>query len=194
MILGVGNVETSVGGIGHALGTIQRIPRRTELRSDCGTAVTRITQLARSGDSLQAPLRWIDREYLIAFAKDQVHGAVRSNVDGAWAAGRCSLERAFVGSGRCFACSGKSGNNAGLRVDFSYAIVHDVADVDVVRFIERDAVRLRQLRLVRGPAIATVTADAGARGSRDDPGFHVDVSHNVAVSFSNKYVALAVKA
>src|SRR5262249_1778559 len=80
-----------------------------------------------------------------------------------------------------------------LRIDPANTIVHDVANVNVVRPVQSNAVRLRQLRLIRRTAIAAEAAHAGACRSRNSLRLHVDVSHDVIVAFSDIYIAFRVE-
>ena len=60
--------------------------------------------------------------------------------------------------------------------------------------IQRNAVRLRQLSLIRWSAVAAVSAHACAGSRRNDFRLHINVADNVVVSFCHENVAFGIEA
>src|SRR5207302_6612149 len=114
--------------------------------------------------------------------------------DGAWSCQWRALKRSFGGSILAFPGARKCGNGSSLRIYFTNAIVHDVANVDVICSIQRDTVRLRKLRLIGRSAIATETTFAGSCNRRNRFRLHVDETNRVIVAFGDVHVPLAVEA
>src|SRR4029434_3605843 len=106
----------------------------------------------------------------------------------------CTVQGSCGGSIRAFPSSRKCRDGSSLRVYFANAIVHDVANVNVVCSIQRDTVRLRKLCLTGRSAIATETALAGSCSGGNRFRLHVDETHGVIVAFGYVYVPLRIEA
>ncbi len=73
-------------------------------------------------------------------------------------------------------------------------MVADIADEQAAFRVEGDAVRLAQLRLGGGTAIAREARRAGTRDRGDDPRFCVHATHHMILHLGEKHVAAAVEA
>src|SRR5262245_58927903 len=135
----------------------------------------------------------IDAEHFVSFAKNQIHGAIGRNVYRTRTSRRRPGEWRLLGRRRSLTCAGKRRNHSSLRIDAPQTMVHDVADVNIVRPVQSDAVRLRELRPVCRSTIATIAADACSGGRVDQARFHVNVSDDMAVSLGNVDIPLAVE-
>src|SRR5262245_4252297 len=193
MIFRIGNVEALVGCIGDALRTIQRTAGGAELRRNGGTAIACIAQLASPGDVCETGMCRIDAEHFVSFAKNQIHGAIGRNVYRTRTSRRRPGEWRLLGRRRGLTCARKGRDYSSLRIDAPHTMIHDVADVNIVRPIQSDAVRLRESRLVCRSTIATIAADACSGCRTDQTRFHVDVSDDMAVSLGNVDIPLAVE-
>ena len=73
-------------------------------------------------------------------------------------------------------------------------MIADVADEEIARRIELDAVRLLEGCFPRGAAVAAVAGLARAREGRDDAGFQRDFAHGVVAHVHDVEVAGLVEA
>ena len=95
----------------------------------------------------------------------------------------------FVRRGALVAGAGKRRDRAALHVDEADPLVADVADEQVAGRVERDAVRLPQLRLGRGSTVTREPGHAGAGDRRDDARAGVDAADDVGVALDDEEVA-----
>ena len=139
------------------------------------------------------PCAGIHGNHLVPCPQQKIHRAIGRDLNGARRCERSGQHAAFIRRRRVFSGARKRCDHPGSRIDLSYAVVIDVADQDVIRLVEHNAVRLVELRLGGGATLATVAGDARSGSGGDDLGLHVDMPHDVAVTFGNKDIALAVK-
>ena len=174
VVLGIGNVEHAFG-ICHAFRTVQRVSWSTEFGAEGGTTVAGITQFPRPRYRFRRRLATSMEKTL--FPSRRIRYMVPSgaiSIDRGPATGAASREASSSVlprspfQQRC--------DDSRLRIDSANAIVHDVANIDIVGPIQRNAVRLGQLRLICRTAIAAEATHAGARGGRNHFRFHVDIS------------------
>src|SRR5262245_2915961 len=76
VVFRVGDIESAFGGICDAL-------RSIKFCGQCGAAVARVSHFTCSGKQLELASSDIDFEHSVAFTQDQIHFAVRRDIDGA---------------------------------------------------------------------------------------------------------------
>ena len=143
----VGEIDVAVGRDGDAL----RAGERGFLR---GAAVAGEALLSGAGDVVNLAGLEVELEDLIALARGEPEVALRVEVERARAVQRRAGDRRAVGRRAGFAGAGEGGDDAGLHVHLADDVVADVADVEVARGVELDAVRLLELRVLRRAAVA----------------------------------------
>ncbi len=153
--LGVGDVEAAIRRIGDSFGT-------GEFRQPGGSAVSRVTLFARAGNVVNAMILHIDPVDSVAFPQHQVNVSLRIYRERARPIQRCAGKRRSVRSGCGFTCAGERADRSSREIYPSNAAVPNIADKQRAIARESDAVRLAQLRLGGGTAIAAESGLAGA--------------------------------
>jgi hypothetical protein len=82
----------------------------------------------------------------------------------------------------------------GRRVNPPHAMIPQVGDIEVVRFVQGDAVGHAEPRLPGRAAVTAVTGDAIAGHRGDRPGSRVDPPDRVALHVQDEHVAVGVEA
>ena len=98
-----------------------------------------------------------------------------------------------VGRRRGGAGAGVGLDDARVEMEAPDPVVADVADEERAVTIEDDAVRLAELRVRAGPAVAAEPGDAGARDGRDDARRAIDPADDVAVALGDEQVAARIE-
>ena len=154
-----------------------------------GPAVAGEALLARARDVRDLVVLEVELEDLVAFAGADPEVAGGVEVDRARALERRALDRGAVGGDARLARAGDGTDALGLHVDLADDVIADVADEEVALGVELDAVRLAQLGLVGGAAVARVAGFARPDDRRDDPGLHVDLADGVVLHVDDEEVA-----
>src|SRR5579885_2547112 len=185
--LGVGDVQAVVRRPGDSLGPVQ-------LGQPGRAAVPGMALFSGSGHVLDAPGALVDAVHRVAFAQNQVEVALGIGGDGPRAVqGRARQGRA-VRRGFAVADAGEGGDYAGGEIHPAYAVISDVADEQAAAAIERDAVRLAELRLGGRAAVAAKAWFARARDGGDDFGLGVHSHDGVVGHIHEEQVAGFVEA
>src|ERR1051325_661710 len=185
--LRVGQVDIAVGADTEALGTAKRgRPGRA--------AMTAETLLPCAGDVMNPAgleIEFIDR---VTLAQGQPEVAVPIKIKRP----RAVQRRAFdIGPVRCCglaARAGESGDDAGLHVHFTDALIANVTDEQVAAGVELDAMRLAQGGLRGRAAVAGEARLAGAGHGRDDLRLCVHPADEMIFHFDEEQVAVLVEA
>src|SRR5438067_1693526 len=118
------NVVFRVGYVKCAFRGIRDSFRSVKFRRYRGTAVAGVPHFSCSCNQLELASRDIDLEDSVAFAQDQIHFAVRRDVDGARSCQWRAVKSGFCRSIRAFSRACKCGNPSSLCVYFANTIVH----------------------------------------------------------------------
>lgn len=159
-----------------------------------GAAVASEAAFAGAGDVVDEAGFEVELEDLIAFAGGKPEVALSVEVEGAGAFQRGACDGGAVGGGAGFAGACKGGDEAGLHVDLADDVVADVTDVKIALGSELDAVRLFELGVFGGAAVATVAGLASSGEGGEDAGFHVDLADGVVDHVDDEHVALGIEA
>jgi len=139
MVLGIGNVKAAIGRISDAFGPV---PSGIERRS----AIAAIAFGAGARDMFEKlPLR-VEAEDLIPLAQDQIHGAIRADIDRTRPMQRRG-QRRFLWRVFDTAIARKGGQNSACPIAAAHAVVLDIADIKIVAAVQHNAVRLFELGL-----------------------------------------------
>ena len=156
-------------------------------------AVAGVAGCAGSGDPLQPAAATSNPKDRVAFPQHQIDIAVGIGVERSRTVERRPLDRPFVG--RRAACPG-AGERRDVPVRMSIRRTRLLPMSQTSRLpvrVERDAVRLAELRADRRTAVAAEARFAGAGDRRDDAGARVDAADDVVVALDDVEVAVAIE-
>ncbi len=171
--LGIGNIDAAVRRDGDPL-------RTRKLRFNGRAAVAGVPVRPGARDVVDGAPAHIDAIHRVAFAQHQVHVAARIERHRARAVQWSAVQRRAVRRGLTLSGPGERSDQPGLQIHPPNAPIADVGNVQ--RFaarVERDAVRLPQLRLRRRTSVARKSRHPGPGQRRNDSRLTVHAPHHV---------------